>query len=127
MAVGKESNAFPIPLNMDLLERGENRYKIYCSPCHGLQETATHGGHAWDEASPLLPSGSFAARFPTAMSTTSFTNGFGAMLGYSAQIPPRDRWANRGVFSRLAVEPQRQDFGTAARRARKSLASIGGE
>src|SRR6266853_6929501 len=33
MVVGKESNAFPIPLNMDLLERGEIRYKIFCSPC----------------------------------------------------------------------------------------------
>jgi len=41
MAVGKESNAFPIPLNMDLLERGENRYKIYCSPATVCRETAT--------------------------------------------------------------------------------------
>src|SRR5437588_9848350 len=37
MVVSKESNAFPLPLNMELLERGENRYKIFCSPCHGLQ------------------------------------------------------------------------------------------
>src|SRR5213082_499682 len=35
--VPKDSNAFPLPVNQELLERGEERYKIFCSPCHGLQ------------------------------------------------------------------------------------------
>src|SRR5260221_11215595 len=37
LTVPKDSNAFPLPLTMELLDRGENRYKIFCSPCHGLQ------------------------------------------------------------------------------------------
>src|SRR5437588_4974557 len=37
MAVPKDSNTFPLPMNQALLERGENRYKVFCSPCHGLQ------------------------------------------------------------------------------------------
>jgi len=35
--VPKESKQFPLPVNLALLERGEERYKIFCTPCHGLQ------------------------------------------------------------------------------------------
>src|SRR5580692_6439461 len=35
--IPKDSNAFPLPINQELLERGEGRYKIFCTPCHGLQ------------------------------------------------------------------------------------------
>src|SRR5258708_31865643 len=37
LIVPKDSNAFPLPLNLELLERGENRYKVFSSPCHALQ------------------------------------------------------------------------------------------
>ena len=37
LMVAKESNNFPLPVNEALLERGEDRYKIFCTPCHGLQ------------------------------------------------------------------------------------------
>src|ERR1041384_3958369 len=37
LVVAKDSNAFPVPVDQVLLERGEERYKIFCSPCHGLQ------------------------------------------------------------------------------------------
>jgi len=36
------------------------------------------------------------------------TNGFGQMLGYSAQIPQRDRWAIIAYIPRAAAQPQRQ-------------------
>src|SRR5580700_9091943 len=35
--IPKESNAFPLPLTPELLKRGQERYKILCSPCHGIQ------------------------------------------------------------------------------------------
>src|SRR5215471_2371095 len=35
--VPKESNAFPLPVNQELLQRGQTRYGIFCTPCHGLQ------------------------------------------------------------------------------------------
>ena len=35
--VPKDSNAFPLPVTQELLERGQDRYNIFCSPCHGLQ------------------------------------------------------------------------------------------
>src|SRR5215472_9831709 len=33
----KDSNAFPLPVTEELLERGQDRYRIFCTPCHGLQ------------------------------------------------------------------------------------------
>ncbi len=91
--VSKESNNFPLPVNQELLERGENRYKIFCTPCHGLQGDGNgmvamrgmkHPPTYHDDRLRKSPNGYF---------YDVITNGFGAMYGYSAQIPPRDRWA----------------------------------
>ena len=35
--IPKESNAFPLPLTQELLKRGQERYEIFCTPCHGIQ------------------------------------------------------------------------------------------
>src|SRR5208337_1709980 len=35
--VPKDSNAFPLPITQALLERGQERYNIFCTPCHGIQ------------------------------------------------------------------------------------------
>jgi hypothetical protein len=91
--VPKDSNAFPLPLNRELLERGEERYKIFCTPCHGLQGD----GHGIVAMRGMKPPPSFhqdrLRQEPNGYIYDAVTNGFGAMYGYSAQIPPRDRWA----------------------------------
>ena len=93
LAVAKDSNAFPIKLDQDLMERGRQRYKIFCTPCHGLQGdgngmVAMRGmKHPPTYHQPRL------RQVPNGYLYDVITNGFGAMLGYSAQIPPRDRWA----------------------------------
>jgi hypothetical protein len=91
--VPKESNAFPLPVNRELLERGEERYKIFCTPCHGLQGD----GHGMVALRGMKPPPSFhqdrLRQEPNGYIYDVVTNGFGAMYGYSAQIPPRDRWA----------------------------------
>src|ERR1700726_2466578 len=93
MAVGKESNAFPLPLNMDLLERGENRYKIFCSPCHGLQGDGNGMVAMRGMKHPPSYHQDRLRQSPNGYLYDVITNGFGAMYGYSAQIPPRARWA----------------------------------
>ncbi|HEY6946089.1 MAG TPA: cytochrome c [Candidatus Acidoferrum sp.] len=91
--VPKDSNAFPLPVNQELLERGRDRYKIFCTPCHGLQGDGNgmvamrgmkHPPSFHQDRLRQAPNGYF---------FDNITNGFGAMYGYSAQIPPRDRWA----------------------------------
>lgn len=93
LAVPKDSNAFPAPLDAALLERGEARYKIYCTPCHGLQGD----GNGMIVMRGMKHPPSFhidrLRQSPNGYFYDVITNGFGAMYGYSALIPPRDRWA----------------------------------
>jgi hypothetical protein len=79
LSVAKESNAFPVPVDMKLLERGEERYKIFCT-MRGMKHPPSYH----DDTVRKQPNGYF---------YDVITNGFGSMLGYSAQIPPKDRWA----------------------------------
>lgn len=91
--VPKDSNAFPVPLTMDLLNRGQERFKIFCSPCHGLQGDGN--GMVVMRGMKRPPT----YHQPRLREVTNgylfdvITNGFGVMQGYSAQVPPRDRWA----------------------------------
>jgi Cytochrome C oxidase, cbb3-type, subunit III len=91
--VPKDSNAFPLPLTPELLKRGQQRYTIFCTPCHGIQGdgngmVSMRGmKHPPSYHDPRLRQVSNGYIFDV------ITNGFGGMLGYSAQIPPPDRWA----------------------------------
>jgi mono/diheme cytochrome c family protein len=93
LVVPKDSNAFPLPVDAALLARGEQRYKIFCSPCHGLQGDG-HGMIAMrGMKQPPTYHQDRLRQAPNGYFYDNITNGFGAMYGYSAQIPPRDRWA----------------------------------
>jgi hypothetical protein len=94
LVVPKDSNAFPLPLTPQLLKRGQERYKIYCTPCHGVQGDGN--GMVAMRGMKHPPSFHEPPRLrevPNGYLYDVTTNGFGAMLGYSAQIPPADRWA----------------------------------
>jgi Cytochrome C oxidase, cbb3-type, subunit III len=91
--VPKESNAFPLPLTPELLKRGQERYKIFCTPCHGIQGD---GNGMVSMRGMKHPPSYHDARLRQVANGYMYdviTNGFGGMLGYSAQIPPADRWA----------------------------------
>jgi cytochrome c5 len=91
--VPKESNAFPLPVNRELLEGGQERYKIFCTPCHGLRGD---GNGMVAMRGMKHPPSFHQDRLRQATNGYIYdvvTNGFGAMYGYSAQISPRDRWA----------------------------------
>lgn len=93
LAIPKDSNAFPLPVNQELVERGQERFKIFCSPCHGLQGD---GNGMIAMRGMKHPPSFHQDRLRQATNGYLYdviTNGFGAMYGYSAQIPPRDRWA----------------------------------
>jgi len=89
----------------ELLSRGQNRFEIYCAPCHGF-DGAGHGivpervkrlGGSW-EARNLTTAGSetsppITIQMPNGQLFNTISNGFGTMMGYAAQIPVPDRWA----------------------------------
>src|SRR5271169_4234515 len=93
LLVPKDSNAFPLPLTTELLERGQERYGIFCSPCHGLQGDGLGVVALRGMKHPPSYHQERLRQEPNGYIYDVVTNGFGAMYGYSAQIPPRDRWA----------------------------------
>ena len=90
---GKEGNAMPFPATMQVLERGQERYNIYCTPCH----SRVGNGAGMIVQRGYRPAGNF--HTPRLMSAplghffAVMTNGYGSMPSYSAQIAPLDRWA----------------------------------
>jgi mono/diheme cytochrome c family protein len=89
--------ALPIPLTRDLLERGRDRFNIFCSPCHG--ETGNGQGVVVLRGLRRGPPSLHIDRLRQAPLGHFFdvmTNGFGGMADYAAQISNRDRWAISG-------------------------------
>ena len=87
------SDAFPLPVDAALLKRGQERYGIYCMPCHG----GTGGGDGMIVRRGFLAPPSLlnqrSRALPAGYIFAVITNGYGAMPDYSYQIPERDRWA----------------------------------
>ena len=75
------------------MQRGRERYDIYCSPCHGL--TGEGDGMVVQRGYRRPPSFNVdrLRQAPPGHVYDVITNGFGAMPDYAAQIPVRDRWA----------------------------------
>lgn len=85
---------FPFPITKQMLsERGQQRYDIFCSVCHGL--TGEGDGMIVRRGFRTPPS-FYEPRLREAPVGHFFdvvTNGWGAMPSYAAQIPVQDRWA----------------------------------
>jgi len=91
--VAKDYAGYPLPMNEKLLQRGQERYKIFCSPCHGLQGDGN--GMAAVRGMKHPPSFHIdrLRQAPNGYFYDVVSNGFGAMYSYSERIPPSDRWA----------------------------------
>lgn len=90
---GQLADRFPFPVTRDVLERGRDRFEIYCTPCHGL---AGYGDGMVVQRG-FIPPPSFHTdhlrQVPVGHIFRVTTNGFGAMPSYAQQVPVRDRWA----------------------------------
>lgn len=84
---------FPFPITKAILERGEGRYQIFCSVCHGptgagdgmiVRRGFRKPPSFFDPALRAAPVGHF---------FDAVTNGWGVMPSYTTQIPVQDRWA----------------------------------
>jgi mono/diheme cytochrome c family protein len=89
----EEQNLMPFPVTMEVLRRGQERFNIYCTPCHsrvgnGLGEIVQRG---YKPAANLLDQVRRAQ--PVSHYFYVMTHGYGAMPDYSAQLAPVDRWA----------------------------------
>jgi cytochrome c len=90
---GKEVDTLPFPLTKAVLDRGQERFNIYCTPCHDLEGTGN--GMIVRRGYKQPPSYHIdrLRQAPIGHFFDVMTNGFGAMPDYRAQVDPRDRWA----------------------------------
>jgi mono/diheme cytochrome c family protein len=90
---GQLADQFPFQVTRDVLERGHDRFNVYCSPCHGR----TAEGNGMIVQRGLRPPPSFhddkIRTQPVGYYFDVMTNGFGAMQDYRMQLEPKDRWA----------------------------------
>ncbi|HEY4355369.1 MAG TPA: cytochrome c [Acidobacteriaceae bacterium] len=93
MQDGKEGDGLPFALTPAVMERGQERFNIYCTPCHSrvgngagmiVQRGYRPAGNFHTDRLRAAPLGHFFA---------VMTNGYGAMPDYAAQLTPEDRWA----------------------------------
>jgi hypothetical protein len=86
-------DVMPFPVTREVLERGRERYNIFCAPCHSRL----------GDGNGMVPSRGFARKppsfhiqrlqkAPVGYFYDVITNGFGIMPDYASQIPPQDRW-----------------------------------
>jgi hypothetical protein len=90
---GNPGDTMPFPVNREVLERGRERFNIFCAPCHsGL-----------GDGNGVIPSRGFSRqppsfhivrlqKAPLGYFFDVMTEGFGIMPDYASQIPPQDRW-----------------------------------
>lgn len=84
--------AFPFPITRDDLTRGQQRFNIYCSPCHGR---LGDGQGLVVKRGFRQPPSYHIQRLKDAPVGHFFdvqTNGFGAMPSYASRVAPDDRW-----------------------------------
>jgi Cytochrome C oxidase, cbb3-type, subunit III len=93
---GKEngvlSNKFPFPITREDLERGRQRYNIYCTPCHDY--TGSGRGIVVLRGFPTPPSYHIdrLRQAPVGHFFDVMTAGYGSMYSYASRIEPEDRW-----------------------------------
>jgi mono/diheme cytochrome c family protein len=90
---GAEVNTLPFPLTKEVLDRGEQRYNIYCSPCHDMAGTGQGMIVRRGYRQPPSLHIDRLRQVPIGHYFDVITNGFGAMPDYRAQVAARDRWA----------------------------------
>jgi mono/diheme cytochrome c family protein len=90
---GKFVERIPVPLTRALLARGQERFNIFCSPCHGR---TGEGQGMIVQRGFKRPSSFHVERLRAERAGYFFdviTNGFGQMSSYAMQVTPEDRWA----------------------------------
>ena len=119
MIDGQLASTLPVTVTQELLARGQERFNIFCSPCH--DQTGSGNGMIVKRGLKQLPS--FHQQRLRDIQVGHFydviTNGFGVMYSYASRIPVEDRWAiaayikvlqlSQNVeFDQLPAEDQRQ-------------------
>jgi mono/diheme cytochrome c family protein len=102
--IGNNDGDFlPFPATKEVLERGRQRFNIYCAPCHSQL----------GDGNGMIPQRGFRRppsyhierlrKAPLGYFFDVMTNGFGSMPDYASQVTPRDRWCIVGYIRALQL------------------------
>ena len=103
---GELVDEFPFPVTRAVLDRGRERFNIYCEPCHGMtgdgdgmivQRGFRHPPSLHSDHLRSAPAGHF---------FDVISNGFGVMYPYGYRVVPRDRWAIVAYIRALQLSRQ---------------------
>jgi len=124
MVDGKEGDMMPFPVTMDVLQRGQERFNIYCSACHS--RVGNGAGMIVDRG--YKPAGNFhdtrLLAAPLGHFFNVMSNGYGAMPDYAAQLAPADRWAVAAYIRALQLSQNAKPTDVAAGQHVEQLSDI---
>jgi mono/diheme cytochrome c family protein len=121
-----EAQTNPYPVDLALLERGRDRYMIYCMPCHS--PAGDGDGLVVRRGFPAPPT-YHQDRLRTAPDRHFYdviTNGYGVMVPYADRVEPADRWAIV-AFIRALQFSQHAPAAALPRKARARLEASGNQ
>ena len=95
----------PPPVTLALLARGQDRYRVFCTPCHA--ENGDGDGRVIQRGFPRPPA--FGAADNPHRAVTAITSGYGVMFPFADRIEPADRWAIAAYVE--ALKQRRVDQG----------------
>ena len=117
---------FPLPVTKEVIDRGKQRYEIFCTVCHG----PTGNGDGMIVRRGFRRAASFnddrLRQAPVGHFFDAVTNGWGAMPAYAPQIPAQDRWAIIAYIRALQLSQQSQQPQPAAASASATPATQSG-
>jgi hypothetical protein len=110
---GKLVDQMPLPVTRELLERGQERFEVFCKHCHGMvgdgQGMIAQRGYNVER--PVATYHTDRLReMPIGHFFDVITNGYGAMFPFSDRIPVEDRWAIAG-YIRVLQKSQNSRIG----------------
>ena len=107
-------DTFPFPITKEIVQRGRERYDIFCSACHGL----TGNGDGMIVRRGFRRAASFnddrMRHAPIGHYFDAISNGWGAMPAYNTQIAAQDRWAIIAYIRALQLSQQNPAAATAS-------------
>jgi Cytochrome C oxidase, cbb3-type, subunit III len=120
----EEKDMLPFPVTMTVMQKGQERFNIYCTPCHsrvgnGLGEIVQRG---------YKPAGNLNDQVRRAQPLSHYfyvmTHGYGAMPDYSAQLSPEERWSVAAYIRALQLSQNATEKDVAAGAKVESLKDI---
>lgn len=93
----------PVELTLELLQRGQERYDIFCSMCHGYTGAGDGMVVARGFPAPVSFHEQRLLDAPVGYFFGAMTNGFGRMYSYASRVPAEDRWAIAGYVKALQL------------------------